>query len=107
MYGKVVQSFTNKDGSEYVNIVKVGPIAIHILARKSIETDITNMVQFYQIKIVLGNNRTILKRKVNFSSNGKWKYLFLGTIQDKDGRMKSIRVMETPKLFILERILSE
>lgn len=104
VHGKVTQSFlTNGD---YVNSVTLGPLTTTITAHKTTLDDDswTNEVTFYQAAVKLFG-KTLVTKKIDLGKSGTWKYLCLCRIQDQDGdgrRSKIIRIMETPRLFILE-----
>jgi len=98
-YGKATQTFL--DDETYINAVKFGPLRVTIQAEIKVKDDWTNEVRFYQTTVSLFGKR-IVKKDVDISG-GEWRYLFLGQIEDANGRRKLIRVMETPRLFILEQ----
>jgi len=104
VHGKMTQSFlTNGD---YVNAVTLGPLTTTITAHKTTldgDDGWTNEVTFYEAAVKLFG-KTLIKKKIDLGKSGTWKYLCLCQIQDDDddGRSKIIRIMETPKLFILQ-----
>ena len=102
-YGKATQTFL--DDKRYMNAVKFGPLKITIEARIEVKDDWTNEVRFYQTSVCLFGKR-IVKKDVDITG-GVWNYLFLGKIEDSNGQKKMIRVMETPRLFILEEPIEE
>lgn len=100
-YGKVQQDFL-PDNVTFINSVQLGPVEASLRATKSVKNDTTNLVKFHQTTIkVFG--QTVLDKDIK--GGGFWKYLFMGTITDTDGKAKFVRIMETPSLFILEQPL--
>lgn len=102
-YGQVTQIFLD-DGETYINQAKFGPLVTTFRALKSTKDDLTNEVNFNLATIKLFGRR-LVQRHVDLRG-GEWHYVFLGTVLDEDGQKKLIRVMETPRLFILEQPVS-
>jgi hypothetical protein len=98
--GSVQQEFL--DPETFVNSVSLGPFTAALTANRVVKNDTTNEVIFLRTKIqILG--QTLVEKEVN--GGGFWEYLFMGTITDKDGIKKFVRIMETPSLFVLEQEL--
>lgn len=102
-YGKVTQTFLD-DNEAYINTIQAGPLEFSFQAEKKIKDDWTDLVSFRH-KTVKIFGQSIQKEDVDLE--GVWKYLFLGTVQDSDGRTKLVRVMETPSLLVLEQLVPE
>lgn len=98
LYGKVRQTFL-EDGI-FINSVEFGPLKIALKAKCKNKNETTNAVTFQETSVSLFGNE-LVKKELN--GGGVWKYLFLGEVQDVDGSMKLVRVMETPSLFIIEQ----
>ena len=103
LYGKVTQEFLD-DNKTFINSVKIGPVEISLQAEKIIKDKKTNVVKFLKSRVKLFGN-TVFEKDI--SGGGTWKYLYMGKYKDSSGKMKLLRVMETPSLFIIEQPISE
>lgn len=99
--GKVTQIFWNE--TVYENVVKLGPLKVSIFANREVTGDDTISVAFYETQIRLFGKR-IVRREVDLGEPGVWKQLFVGRV-NVDGEGILLRVMNTPKLFILKQPL--
>lgn len=96
--GHVTQTFVNE--TIYQNTVKLGSILqITIFATRQVINDDEIGVSFYEIHVRLFGKR-ILSRQVDVGNPGIWKQLFVGRVHVDDEDLL-LRVMNTPKLFIL------
>lgn len=100
--GKVTQIFWNE--TVYENVVKLGPLRVSIFANREVTGDDTISVSFYETQIRLFGKR-IVRREVDLGEPGTWKQLFVGRV-NVDGEGILLRVMNTPKLFILKQPLN-
>jgi hypothetical protein len=85
--GKVSQFF--EDDDIFYNRVEFGPLQIALRAKR-------------EVKNLFG--KTV--RKSSAGGGGVWKVKFVGTYQEKDGKEKLVRIMETPSLFVLQHDLN-
>lgn len=104
VYGKVTQEFLDDDKT-FLNSVKIGPVEISLQAEKITKDKKTNVVKFLtsQVKIF---GKTVVEKDIS-GGGGAWKYLYMGNYRDASGKLKLLRVMETPSLFIIEQPISE
>jgi hypothetical protein len=98
LYGKVQQTFL--EHGIFINSVEFGPLKISLQAKCENKSATVNAVKFETTTISIFGNTLVTK---DLTGGGAWKYLFLGEVQDVDGRRKLVRVMETPSLFIIEQ----
>lgn len=101
--GQVSQVFHNE--TVYENIVRLGFLQVSIYARREILNDHEIQVSFYKTRVELFG-RTVLTRPVELDAPGIWKQLFVGRVVVDDVPIL-LRVMHTPKLFILQQPLVE
>lgn len=99
--GKVTQFF--EDDETFYNKVSFGPLQIALKAKREIKNDSTIKVSFQETKISLFG-QTLTEKTIG--GGGVWKIKFVGTVTDKSGNEKLVRIMETPSLFILEQPLN-
>ena len=103
VYGKVTQEFLD-DNETFINAVKIGPIEISLQAQRIVKDDRTNVVKFRKSRVKVFGNTVVEK---DISGGGTWKYLYMGKVKGEDGKLRLVRVMETPSLFVIEQPLEE
>jgi hypothetical protein len=96
LVGAVTQYFI--DDTRFENRVQFGPLQIALSATRQPIDNQRVRVSFQKTTISLFGNKLVEKEA---SGSGVWKYLYAGVIND-GGKQKLVRVMETPRLFILE-----
>jgi hypothetical protein len=108
LFGNVVGKVTQFFESEQIfyNRVDLGPVRISLQATREVKNDKVIKVTFLETTVsVLG--KTLVRKPL--SGGGVWKVKFVGIIpndqDDKGGKGRLIRVMETPSLFVLEQRL--
>jgi PAP_fibrillin len=99
--GKVSQFF--EDDDIFYNRVEFGPLQIALRAKREVKNDDIIKVSFLETSFNLFG-KTV--RKSSAGGGGVWKVKFVGTYQDKDGKEKLMRIMETPSLFVLQHDLN-
>ena len=95
----------------YENVVTKGPLRISIFANRKVIDAHTIEVQFYRTRVELFGKK-LVERNIE-TPIGIWKQIFVGqvTIDDddhcnkKEGETMLLRVMNTPKLFILKQTI--
>jgi hypothetical protein len=97
LVGKVSQFF--EDGDVFYNRVAFGPLEIALRAKREVMNGSTIKVSFLETSFNLFG-KTIKKSQAG--GGGVWKVNFVGTYQDKNGKEKLVRIMNTPSLFVLE-----
>mmetsp|Transcript_28029 Transcript_28029/g.52590 ORF Transcript_28029/g.52590 Transcript_28029/m.52590 type:complete len:204 (-) Transcript_28029:780-1391(-) len=100
LVGKVSQLF--EDDEIFYNRVSFGPLQIALRAKREIKNDSTIKVSFLETSFSLFG-KTLKKQQAG--GGGIWKVKFTGKIEDKNGKEKLVRIMETPSLFVLEQDL--
>jgi hypothetical protein len=101
IHGKVTQTF---DETRLVNAVELGPLKISLQADLSVKDDWNNKVAFRQTTVQLFGLTVVDKP---LKGGGMWKYIFAGVVQDSDGRLQRVRIMETPSLFIISQDVTD
>jgi hypothetical protein len=101
IHGKVTQTF---DETKLVNAVELGPLKISLQADLSVKDDWNNKVAFRQTTVRLFGLTVVDKP---LKGGGMWKYIFSGVVQDSDGRLQRVRIMETPSLFIISQDVTD
>jgi len=81
------------DDSAFINQVSLGPLQIALRASRKTRDDVNIQVFFHELTIRLFGN-TIQQKSLE--GGGNWKMLYVGKVQGK-----TLRVMETPSLFVL------
>jgi len=99
--GKVTQEFVNE--KTFINAVQLGPLKIALTATREIKNDTTVAVKFIKTRFYLFGNQVAEK---DVGGGGVWKMVFVGKVQDSDGKEKLVRIMETPSLFVIEQPLN-
>jgi hypothetical protein len=89
----VTQTFNE---TKKLNAVELGPIKICLQAEFVVKDDWNNRVVFRQTVVQL-LGRTLFDKPTKGA--GIWKYIFSGIVQDSNGRLQRVRIMETPSLF--------
>jgi hypothetical protein len=101
VHGKVTQVFNEM---KLVNAVELGPLKISLQADLTVKDDWNNKVAFKQTAVQLFGQTVVEK---TMKGGGMWKYLFAGVVQDSNGRLQRVRIMETPSLFIISQDVTE
>jgi hypothetical protein len=109
LFGSVVGKVTQFFESEQIfyNRVDLGPVRISLQATREVKNDKIIKVTFLETTVSLFG-KTLVRKPL--SGGGVWKVKFVGIIpndpnDDKGGKGRLIRVMETPSLFVLEQRL--
>ncbi|CAB9514742.1 expressed unknown protein [Seminavis robusta] len=98
--GKVTQVFHNE--TVYQNRVRFGPLQVSIFGRRQPLSDTEIQVGFYRTQIHMWD-KLLVDRHVDLWRNpGSWQHIFVGQVE-VDGESLLLRVMNTPKLFILQQ----
>lgn len=102
--GKVSQLFESDE--IFYNRVALGPLQIALRAKREVKNDETIKVSFLKTTFSLFGQKI---REGDVGGGGVWKVKFVGTVDDEErpGKKKLVRVMETPSLFILEQELDD
>ena len=98
--GTVSQKF--ETDTIFYNRVTFGPLMIALQAKREIKNASTIKVSFLETSFSLFGKTFATKQA---GGGGVWKVKFVGKIEDKDGKEKLVRIMETPSLFILQQPL--
>jgi hypothetical protein len=98
--GKVSQLFEDED--IFYNRVQLGPLLISLKARREVKNDTSIKVTFLETTVSLFGKALVQKE---LKGGGVWRCLFVGKMQDANGKEKLVRVMETPSLFVIEQTL--
>lgn len=101
VYGKVTQNF---NATNFVNAVEIGPVKISLQADLVVKDDWNNKVLFRQTAVQIFG-QTVVEKPMK--GGGMWKYIFAGVVQDFDGRLQRVRIMETPSLFIISQDVTD
>jgi hypothetical protein len=101
VHGKVTQTFSE---TRLVNAVELGPLKISLQADLTVKDDWNNKVAFRQTSVQLFGQTVVEK---SMKGGGMWKYIFAGVVQDSDGRLQRVRIMETPSLFIISQDVTD
>jgi hypothetical protein len=101
VHGKVTQVFNEM---KLVNAVELGPLKISLQADLTVKDDWNNKVAFKQTAVSLFGQTVVEK---TMKGGGMWKYLFAGVVQDSNGRLQRVRIMETPSLFIISQDVTD
>jgi hypothetical protein len=101
VHGKVTQVFNE---TKLVNAVELGPLKISLQADLTVKDDWNNKVAFRQTNVQLFGLTVVEK---SMKGGGMWKYLFAGVVQDANGRLQRVRIMETPSLFIISQDVTD
>jgi hypothetical protein len=100
--GAVTQEF-DRDGATFINAVQVLGLRIALTATRRIQNDTTIAVKFHRTAVsVFGV--PIVERETR--GGGAWKVIYAGTITDRDGTTKLVRILQTPSLFVIEQPLA-
>mmetsp|Transcript_55230 Transcript_55230/g.59829 ORF Transcript_55230/g.59829 Transcript_55230/m.59829 type:complete len:206 (+) Transcript_55230:87-704(+) len=98
--GKVFQLI--EDDEIFYNLLFLGPLEVSLKAKREILNDSSIKVSFLETTFKLFGQTL---KNAPMGGGGVWKVKFVGTVEDRTGREKLIRIMETPSLFILEQDL--
>jgi hypothetical protein len=98
--GKVTQFFCNE--TVYQNRVEFGPLQVSIFGNREPLSDSDIQVGFYRTQIHAWG-QLLVDRNVDLWHNpGLWEHIFVGQVE-VEGENWLLRVMNTPKLFILRQ----
>jgi hypothetical protein len=101
VHGKVTQTFND---TQFVNAVELGPLKISLQAELAVKDDWSNKVVFRQTVLQVWG-QTVFDKPAKGA--GIWKYIFSGIVQDSNGRLQRVRIIETPSLFILSQDVTD
>ena len=98
--GRIRQRFLNATFLE--NSVQFGPVSMVATATLTPTSLDTSTIEFHSLSYRILGLDVPWGRKSLQGSEGTWKFLFVGNFVDPlDGKLKRLRVMETPSLFML------
>ena len=96
--GKVTQFFCNE--TVYQNRVQFGPLQVSIFGKRRLLSDTDIEVGFYRTQIHLWGQQVLDRNVELWRTPGRWEHIFVGQVE-VEGQTLLLRVMNTPKLFIL------
>lgn len=98
--GKVTQYFCNE--TVYQNRVQFGPLQVSIFGEREPLSDSDIQVRFYRTQVHAWGKRLVDRNVDLWHAPGLWEHIFVGKVE-VEGETWLLRVMNTPKLFILRQ----